>query len=101
RLLAKQPAERPAQASDVVHALGSALGQTLALETVATRESFLQAAPLVGRRAELATLLAALDDARHGSGAAWLIGGDSGVGKSRLLDEIRTRALVRGMTVLG
>ena len=39
-------------------------------------------------------------DAEQGSGGAWLVAGESGVGKSRLLDEIRTRALVRGVTVL-
>lgn len=33
-------------------------------------------------------------------GSAWLIGGESGVGKSRLLDEVRIRALVRGAWVL-
>jgi len=34
----------------------------------------------------------------HGRGA--LVGGESGVGKSRLLDELRARALVEGVTVL-
>ncbi|MBI5670975.1 MAG: tetratricopeptide repeat protein [Chloroflexi bacterium] len=33
-------------------------------------------------------------------GSAWLIGGESGVGKSRLLHEVRTRALVEGVLVL-
>ncbi|MBC7813378.1 MAG: tetratricopeptide repeat protein, partial [Burkholderiales bacterium] len=33
-------------------------------------------------------------------GSAWLIGGESGVGKSRLLDELRTLALVDGALVL-
>src|SRR5262249_6610690 len=33
-------------------------------------------------------------------GSAWLVGGESGVGKSRLLDELRTLALVKGMRVL-
>src|SRR5262249_54070934 len=33
-------------------------------------------------------------------GSAWLIGGESGVGKSRLLDELRSRAQVRGLLAL-
>lgn len=99
-LLGKDPGRRFASANDVIRAFAAALAQPLAVETVATRESFLQAAPFVGRRSEVARLMAVVDDARQGSGAAWLIGGESGVGKSRLLDEIQTRALVRGVTVL-
>jgi tetratricopeptide (TPR) repeat protein len=100
RLLAKSAESRYRDASEVVTALAVALDQPLLTETVATRESFLQAAPLVGRRNELAELTAALRDARSGKGAACLVVGESGVGKSRLLDEIRTRALVDGMIVL-
>ena len=100
RLLAKQPTDRYGSAAEVVGALAAALGQPLAVETVATRESLLQAAPLVGRGDELARFMAVLRDAALGNGSAWLVGGESGVGKSRLLDEVRTRALVEGMTVL-
>lgn len=100
RLLAKQPAERYPDASAVIAALGEATGQSLALETVATRESFLQAAPFVGRAAELAQLTTALTQAGAGQGSTWLIGGESGVGKSRLLNELRTQALVQGVLVV-
>ena len=65
-----------------------------------TRESFLQAAELVGRDAELGQLSAMLTAAMTGKGGGALIGGESGVGKSRLLDELRARALVDGMVVL-
>jgi eukaryotic-like serine/threonine-protein kinase len=99
-LLAKRAAERYPSANEVVRAFAAALDQPLAVETVATRESFLQAAPFIGRRGEVARLMAVVDDARQGSGAAWLVGGESGVGKSRLLDEIQTRARVGGVTVL-
>jgi len=100
RLLAKNPRNRYASADETVYALAAALGQALTVETVATRESFLQAAPFVGRREEIARLMDAVRDAAQASGSAWLIAGESGVGKSRLLDEIRTRALVQGVTVL-
>src|SRR5262249_1145637 len=68
-------------------------------ETVVTRESFLQSAPLVGRDRELATLTSAVRDALDGKGVAWLVSGESGVGKSRLLDQGRTQALVEGKLV--
>jgi tetratricopeptide (TPR) repeat protein len=99
-LLAKDPKDRFTSADETVRALGVALGEPLTVETVATRESFLQAAPFVGRRDELARLIAVVREAEGGTGGAWLIAGESGVGKSRFLDEIRTHALVRGMTVL-
>jgi tetratricopeptide (TPR) repeat protein len=100
RLLAKTPAERYADATAVIRALGAATGQPLALETQETRESFLQAAKFVGREVELNQLSAALAEAQAGRGSAWLIGGESGVGKSRLADELRTRALIAGVLVL-
>src|SRR3954452_3034239 len=43
---------------------------------------------LVGRRAELARLSAALDRARQGAGSVLLLSGDAGVGKTRLLGEL-------------
>jgi tetratricopeptide (TPR) repeat protein len=100
RLLAKNPHDRYGDASAVIRDLAAATGQPLPVETAATRESFLQAARFVGRAAESAKLTAALDEAIAGQGSAWLIGGESGVGKSRLLNEMRTRALVNGTLVL-
>ncbi|MBC7809906.1 MAG: AAA family ATPase, partial [Burkholderiales bacterium] len=100
RLLAKDPHERYADAGEVIAALEGVAGKRLALETMEIRESFLQAARFVGREAELAQLNAALMDALESRGSAWLIGGESGIGKSRLLDEVRTQALVKGMLVL-
>lgn len=99
RLLA--PAEeRFSDASQVIAALGDAFGEPFAAETVATRESFLQAAPFVGRELELELLRAALRVAEDGAGTTMLIGGESGVGKSRLVDEVRSRAQVRGFIVV-
>ena len=100
RLLRKDPGERFADAREVMLTLGAAVNRSLSLETVATRESFLQTAPLVGRRCELAMLTDALATADRGCGGTWLVGGESGVGKSRLLEELRSRALVDGVAVL-
>jgi predicted ATPase len=76
------------------------MDQPIPRETEAIRESFLQAARFVGRERELALLSDALLQAMEGKGSAWLIGGESGVGKSRLLNELRTQALIRGAMVL-
>ncbi len=100
RWLAKDPNQRYASAGEVVDALSTATGQPVPEESRAIRESFLAAARFVGRDAELAQLTGALQQAAEGKGSAWLVGGESGVGKSRLLDELRTQALVAGATVV-
>lgn len=47
--------------------------------------------PFVGRESEIATLLAAWGRAREGNGRTVLIEGEAGVGKSRLLHDLRVR----------
>src|SRR5262245_13348925 len=91
---------RYADAARVIAEFSQALGWPLSVETVATRESLLQAAPLVGREREIDTLYGALGAAADARGTTWLVAGESGVGKSRLLDELRTRGLVDRFVVL-
>lgn len=56
-------------------------------------------APLVGRRRELAELEGALDAAVAGTGHAVLLGGEPGVGKTRLAAETAAMAGARGVPV--
>ena len=100
RLLAASPEQRYQRAKEALTALAEALGQPLSQETAAIRESYMQAAKFVGRQAEMAQLKQALEKAASGSGSAWLLSGESGVGKSRLISELRTQALVQGFQVL-
>ena len=55
---------------------------------------------LVGRDGELTRLLGLLDDASEGRPSHALISGDAGVGKTRLVAELATRAADRGFLVL-
>jgi DNA-binding CsgD family transcriptional regulator/tetratricopeptide (TPR) repeat protein len=57
-------------------------------------------APMVGRAAELAHLLAHVERATAGRTSTVLLAGDAGVGKTRLLDELTVRAAERGVRVL-
>ena len=100
KLLARDPAYRSSDAQDVIRDLCAALDLPLPKDTYAIRESFLQAANFVGREMEFTQLSSALDQLRIGQSNLWLVGGESGVGKSRLLDELRTLALVKGILVL-
>ena len=58
------------------------------------------AASFVGREAELAELLAGLDDALLGRGGLVLMAGEPGIGKSRLATEFADQAKERGALVL-
>lgn len=99
KLLSPDPSDRYPDAASVIQALAAATSQSIAVETAATRESFLQASDLVGRGRELAQLSNALEHTLHNAGSSWLLGGESGVGKSRLLAEVRTLAMVSGAVV--
>jgi DNA-binding CsgD family transcriptional regulator len=55
--------------------------------------------PFVGRAAELAALEAALAEAREGRPAVALVGGEAGVGKTRLVGELAARAAAGGAAV--
>jgi hypothetical protein len=54
----------------------------------------------VGRRAEMASLAALMKRAHDGAAAFALIGGEAGVGKTRLVEELAAQASGAGFTVL-
>ncbi len=100
KLIARSPAHRYSDAEEAIHELSSAVGLSDSTETAATRESFLQAAEFIGREQELGQLRQALSQAAKGNGSVWMIAGESGVGKTRLLNEARIEALVRSAYVI-
>jgi serine/threonine protein kinase/tetratricopeptide (TPR) repeat protein len=113
-MLVKNPEYRYQSARKVIKDLCAATGFPEPLESQSIRESYLQTSKFVGREQELATLSHALDqilvnrpDQTNGNGmlqaqsvgSAWLVNGEPGIGKSRLLDEVRIRAVMRGAQV--
>ena len=54
----------------------------------------------VGRKRELAALLGALGDALAGTGRLVVVGGEPGIGKSRLAEELAGRAVSEGAEIL-
>jgi eukaryotic-like serine/threonine-protein kinase len=99
KLMLKDPEDRYQKASDVIEALSKVADEPIPHETHAIRESFLQSAEFIGRELELDQLTERLVQAIDGHGQAILLGGESGVGKSRLLEELRISSLVRGADV--
>jgi hypothetical protein len=100
RLLHKNPKDRYQHVGTVLTEWHEIAGQAVPIETSAVRESYLQTAELIGRDVEMAQLGAMLLQLHDGDGSTWLIGGESGIGKSRLLDELRIQALVEGVMPL-
>jgi serine/threonine protein kinase len=100
-LLSPDPIQRRYTDANILMAdFARVAGREVPAETSAHRDSCLKAAPLTGRKAELELLSSALESAMAGKGSVWLVGGESGVGKSRLLGEVRARALVQGFLAL-
>ena len=100
RLLSKDPDDRYNTALDTMRALCEAANYPLPIETEEIRESYLVASTFVGREVELGLLTDSLTIMQDDIQQAWLIGGESGVGKSRLLSELRSYALVTGVSVI-
>lgn len=101
KLLAKRPERRHATATDVISDLGRVSNlTTTTTEWMAITDSYLQAATFIGREMELAFIERRLKQVELKGGEMLVIGGESGVGKTRLLDELRVHAIVDGMLVL-
>ena len=101
RLLTKDPERRYHDAGEVMTILSAAANLPVPLETLELRNSYLQAARFVGRERELEQLAAASRAlVKQRQGSTILVGGESGVGKTRLLEEWRSLALVEGIRVL-
>jgi len=102
-LLSRNPEDRYHNAESVVAALAQAYDFVKPTESIAVRENVLQSAPFIGRKDEFGQLQQAFQTLIKGelmTGSSWLLAGESGVGKSRLLNELRIQAITRGILVL-
>src|SRR5207249_1068038 len=67
---------------------------------VQTPDRTVPADAFVGRATEVGTLAARAEDARRGRGSVVLVGGEPGIGKTRLVEEAADLAERSGMRVL-
>src|SRR5437867_4768230 len=102
QLLAKVPDERPASSAEV----RQRLREMSAAPAAATEPPPPAAAAritwgrFIGRAEELAALKAAVEAALGGRGSLVLVGGEPGIGKTRLVEEAGVYARLRGAQVL-
>jgi len=94
-LIRKNPDERPRSALATVEALA---GEETGVASSASQK-YLMAPSFVGRGEPLALLRTALDNASQGKAAMVCISGERGVGKSRLMQELKFMAQLEGATI--
>jgi tetratricopeptide (TPR) repeat protein len=105
RMLAKTPSERYQTMSELRRDLSGLLSHgtvTLGGTTISSADKISQTRrwPMVGREAERAELGQHLDDAIAGRGSLVMIGGEPGIGKTRLTETLLDEARQRGCLCL-
>src|SRR6266550_3441270 len=100
RLCAKVPADRYRSANAIIEDLNRQSGRAYEVETKQTRESYVLSSRFVGRDAERQEILRFASRRLTGDTPeppALFVGGVSGVGKSRLMREVRLQAQLSRM----
>lgn len=101
RLCAIEPEERHQTSSELLDDLNRAGGLTYELETPDTQESYLFSSQFVGRRREMAEVQRFIDQGLQGVVHGGLfVAGRSGMGKSRLMREVRQSVQLGGVPFL-
>ena len=107
RLLMKEPADRYASAAaaladldQIVAGLEAGDDDPHVVVGASDLRHTLTQPAFVGRDAELAAIEAELDHGRHGAGGLVLVEGESGAGKTKLLEELVERSAEHGIWVL-
>ncbi|HEX6203305.1 MAG TPA: protein kinase, partial [Thermoanaerobaculia bacterium] len=98
RAIAPEPADRFASAAQMLVELGRAAWRAIAPEDLLGVGTLLSSR-LIGRDEVVERLGQALAAAGRGRGAVVIVEGDEGMGKSRLLRELRLRAAIEGARV--
>jgi len=98
-LLSMDATQRPGSAAEVIDRL-SAAAELEPSDDVATARSFLTGSQLLGRAAQAERMRKYVSKTSLGRGAALLVCGESGMGKSRMLAEAALIGQTSGLTVV-
>lgn len=99
KLLDKDPRHRYASAAELVQAVADAAGKTAPAGELLVGRGELFAAPLIGRKNEVAHVMSIIDEARLNRGNGVVIAGPEGMGKSRIVRDATLRAQLDGARV--
>jgi len=99
RLLEKDPRHRYPSAAALLQDVAAAAGKPADAGELLVGRGELFAAPLIGRKAEVAQLAAMIDEAREGRGNGVIVAGAEGMGKSRIVRDATLRAQLEGARV--
>jgi Nif-specific regulatory protein len=99
RLLEKDPRHRYPNAAALFHDLADAAGVSATDADLVAIGSELRAAPVLGRDAEVAEVMAVVERARSGDGDGLIVAGAEGMGKGGVLREIILRAQLEGARI--
>ncbi len=100
-LLEKDPEQRPSSAEDVIRLMSAAIGKDYSSTISGSPEAYFTGGRFVGREKEMAFLQERAARVReNGRGWTVFLMGESGSGKSRCLEELRTWALLEGWRVV-
>jgi tetratricopeptide (TPR) repeat protein/predicted Ser/Thr protein kinase len=97
RLMSKSPEDRYPDAQKVLQALNEAEGERFLLWTPAELKTTLHDGPFIGRERELKALKGLYDGGRRD----FSIAGPEGIGKSRIIQEFKTRLQLEGKETEG
>ena len=100
RLLSKRPAERPASATEVLRALEDLTRPELNFQPELPLLDRIARGRLVAREQETAVAKSLWQRAKNGDGQTLLVSGEPGIGKTRLVQELKVQAEInRGRTL--
>ena len=100
-LLEKDPDRRPSSTDEVIRLFSVATGHDFSSVVETSGEGYFSAPRFVGRENEMSTLQGRAGEIlQSGRGGAFFVIGEAGLGKTRLLDELRTWALMDGWRVI-
>ncbi|MBN1487882.1 MAG: DUF2791 family P-loop domain-containing protein, partial [Anaerolineae bacterium] len=99
KLMSKAPADRYQSAGEIIQSMTRYIKVEHITPAIASYQDYVQNSSFVGRETELTYLQKHLAQMIQGKGHLLLITGEAGIGKTRLMREIRLRAQVQRVLV--